>query len=137
LLSGILDLTATSTLLRSHIVPFERLLQTIASGALGRLAFEGEKKTATIALFFHFLIATTAATVYYAASRSLTFRVNHPLLNGLVYGTVVHLVMSRVVVPLSRAPRREFSLKTFFTQWSIHMVCVGLPIALVVARFRG
>jgi hypothetical protein len=35
LFSGILDLTATSTLVRSQSVQFERLLQTIASGAFG------------------------------------------------------------------------------------------------------
>jgi hypothetical protein len=116
-------------------VPFERLLQTIASGALGPSAFQG-KKTAKIGFFFHFLIAFTAAAVYYAASRNLTLLLDDPLLSGILYGAAVHLVMSRIVIPLSRAPKRKFSVKAFFTQLVIHIVCVGLPIALVVARFK-
>ena len=111
------------------------MLQTIASGALGPSAFKGGKKTAAIGFLFHFLIAFTAAAVYYAASRNLTLLLDHPLLSGLLYGTAVHLVMSRIVVPLSRAPKRTFSAKAFFTQLVIHIVCVGLPIAFVVARF--
>lgn len=55
LLSGILDLTATSTLVRAQGVQFERLLQTIASGALGPSAFQGGKKTATAGFFVHSL----------------------------------------------------------------------------------
>jgi hypothetical protein len=49
LLSGVLDLTATSTLVRTQGVPFKRLLQRIASGALGPSAFEGERKRQPLA----------------------------------------------------------------------------------------
>jgi uncharacterized membrane protein YagU involved in acid resistance len=134
LLSGVLDLTATSTLVRTQGIPFERLLQMIASGAFGPSAFQGGKKTATIGFFFHFLIAFTAAFIYYAISRRLTFLLDHPLLSGLLYGSAVHLVMSRIVIPLSSVPKREFSAKAFLTQLVIHIVCVGLPIALVVSH---
>jgi hypothetical protein len=116
-------------------VPFERLLQTIASGALGPSAFQGGKRTATIGFLFHFLVALIAAAVYYATGRNLALLLDHPLLSGILYGTAVHLVMSRIVLPLSRAPKRKFSAKAFLTQLVIHIVCVGLPIALVVARF--
>jgi len=50
---------------------------------------------------------------------------------GIVFGIVVHPVMSRVVVPLSRAAKRPFTWKAWLTQLVIHVVCVGLPIALV------
>ena len=43
--------------------------------------------------------------------------------------------MSRVVVPLSAAPKREFSARAFLTQLNIHIVCIGLPIALIVGHF--
>jgi len=134
LLSGTLDLTATTTIVRIQGIPFDRLLQTIASGAFGHSAFQGGKKAATAGLFFHFLIAFTAASIYYASSRKLTVLLDHPLLSGLLYGVVVHLVMSRIVVPLSAAPKRKFSAKAFLTQLIIHMFCVGLPIALVVSH---
>jgi len=104
-MAGILDISATGIIMAAQGTPFERLLQFVASGALGPSSFQGGKKTAGIGLFFHFLIAVIAATIYYA-------------------------VMSRVVVPLSRAPKREFSLKAFLTQLVIHILCVGLPITL-------
>jgi hypothetical protein len=133
LLSGVLDLTATSTLVRTQGIPFEQLLQRIASGAFGPSAFHGGKKTAAAGLFFHFLIAITAAFIYYASSRKLAILINHPLLSGVVYGAAVHLLMNRIVVPLSAATI-SFSAKAFLTQLVIHIVCVGLPIALVVSH---
>ena len=131
-LASALDLTATSTLMKIQGIPFERLLQTIASGALGPSAFRAGKKTAAAGLLFHFLIAFIAASIYYAASRQLPFLLDRPLLCGTLYGIAVHLVMSRIVLPLSAAPRREFSAKPFFTQLVIHILYVGLPIALTI-----
>jgi uncharacterized membrane protein YagU involved in acid resistance len=135
LLSGTLDLTATSTLVKTQGIPVERLLQTIASGALGSSAFQRGKKTAALGLFFHFLIAFSAAFAYYAISRKLTALIDTPLFSGVVYGSAVHLVMSRIVVPLSAAPKRAFSAKAFLTQLIIHIFCVGLPIALIVSHY--
>jgi hypothetical protein len=133
LLSGVLDLTATSTLVRwTQGISLERLLQRIASGALGPSAFQGGKRTATAGLFFHFLIAFTAAFIYYASSRKLAILIDHPLLSGVLYGTAVHLLMNRIVVPLSAAAI-PFSAKAFLTQLVIHILFVGLPIALVVS----
>jgi hypothetical protein len=134
LLSGVLDLTATSTLVRrTQGIPLERLLQRIASGALGPSAFQGGKRTATAGLFFHFLIAFTAAFIYYASSRKLAILIHHPLLSGVLYGAAVHLVMNRIVLPLSAAAI-PFSAKAFLTQLVIHILFVGLPIALVVSH---
>jgi hypothetical protein len=116
-------------------VPIQRLLQTIASGALGPSAFAGGKKTATAGVFFHFFIAFTVASVYYAVSRKLTALIDDPLLSSVIFGSAVHLVMSRIVLPLSAAPKREFSPKAFVTQLLIHVLCVGLPIALIVRHF--
>jgi len=129
LVAGVLDLTATSILVRTQGVPFERLLQTIASAALGSSAFQGGRRTAATGLFFHFFIASAAAFIYYAISRRVTILLYHPLLSGLLYGAAVHLVMSRIVVPLSAAPKRKFSTKAFLIQLVFHMLFVGLPIA--------
>lgn len=135
LLAGALDITATSTLMSLQGMPLERLWQGIASGTLGTSAFKGGKKTATLGLFFHFAIAFIVAAIFYAISRQLPMLAERPILWGALYGVVVHLVMSRVVVPLSRAPKRAFSAKAFVIQLVIHICFVGLPIALTVARF--
>jgi hypothetical protein len=133
LLSGALDLAATTTVVRTQGISAERLLQRIASGALGPSAFQGGRKTAAAGLFFHLFIAFTAASIYYASSRKMTVLLDYPFLCGASYGVAVHLAMSGLVVPLSATPKREFSAKTFLTQLVIHIFCVGLPIALSIS----
>jgi uncharacterized membrane protein len=134
LLSGVLDLFATSTVMKAQRIPLERLLQTIASGALGKFSFEGGRKTAATGFFLHFLIAFIAATIYYESSRKLPSLIEHPIFSGVLYGAAVHLVMSRIVIPLSAVPKRWFSAKAFLTQLLIHIRFVGLPIALTVSH---
>jgi hypothetical protein len=135
LLSGVLDIAATSTLLKSRGIPIEQLLQTIASGVFGPSAFQKGKGTATLGLLLHFFIAFAAASIYYAISRKMTILLDHPLLWGSMYGITVHLVTSRIVVPLSAAPKRDFSARAFLTQLIIHICFVGLPIAFIVSHF--
>jgi hypothetical protein len=135
LLAGTLDITVTSTLFVSQGLSIERLWQGIASGALGTSAFKGGRRTAAIGLFFHFAIALAVAAIYFAISLKLPILLERPILCGALYGVLVHVVMSRVVLPMSAAPKREFSAKAFFIQLVIHVCFVGLPIALTVCHF--
>src|SRR5271168_1568250 len=135
LVCGALDLLVTSTLFKLKGGAYEKLFQFIASGALGAAAFTGGKATAAAGVLFHFFIACSVAAVYYAASLRLNILLMHVFFSGIVYGAAVHLVMSLIVVPLSAAPKRAFSLVAFFTQLVVHMFFVGLPIAYIVARF--
>jgi uncharacterized membrane protein YagU involved in acid resistance len=129
-LAGVLDILATSTVMRSQGVPLQRLLQFIASGALGAASFEGRNRTATLGLILHFLIALVLASIFYALTIPLPVILQHPWFFGALFGTAVHLIMSFIVVPLSRAARRPFNPQAFVTQLVIHIVCVGMPIAL-------
>jgi hypothetical protein len=82
----------------------------------------------------HFLIAFTAAAVYYRASRVLPVLVRHAVISGLAYGVMVYVFMNAVVLPLSRV---NFGLPPWHvvvTLVVIHMLCVGLPITLAVRR---
>jgi len=135
LLAGTLDITATSTLFALQGLSLERLWQGIASGLLGSPAFSGGKKIAALGLLLHFVIAFIVAAVYYALSRVWPSLTGTPLVWGALYGAVVHLVMSRIVLPLSAAPKRIFSAKAFLIQLAIHICFVGLPVALVISRF--
>ena len=133
-IAGVLDLTAALVLYGLRGAPPQRILQSIASGLLGRAAFEGGAPTAALGTALHFLIAFTAAAVYVAASRRIRLLVRRPVLAGLAYGVGVYLVMNWVVVPLAigRGPFRPGLAAILLV---IHMVCVGLPIALATARF--
>ncbi len=138
LIAGTLDITAAfvSAWLRSGTTPFT-VLQFVASGALGRSAFTGGYKTALAGLAFHFLIATTAAAVFYLASRKFSFLLKWPVPIGLLYGVLVYLFMNFVVLPRSAiTPARvPPTLSARAIQALIIMFCVGLPIALIVRWF--
>jgi hypothetical protein len=129
LIAGALDITAAIVFFGPR-VPV-RILQSVATGVLGRAAFSGGATTAILGTGLHFLIATGAAAVYYLASRRLAVLRESPWLAGPLYGTLVYLFMARVVIPLSAARVQPLTLLML----AIHVVCVGLPIALAVRHF--
>jgi len=82
LIAGVLDITYAFVFsyLRSGRPP-AFVLQSVASGALGRRAYEGGIRTAALGPAFHFLIALVAAAVYVMASRVLPFLVRHSVVS--------------------------------------------------------
>jgi hypothetical protein len=131
--AGVLDITAAFI---RWGMPM-RILQGIASGLLGSRAFRGEWAIAALGLALHFFIAFSAAAIYYAASRQLVFLQRRAVLWGLLYGIVVYMVMSWVVLPLSAFPKSKAPFSGIGLTLSLltHMFCVGLPIALAVRRY--
>ena len=136
LIAGILDITSAFVIAGLKGVGSIRMLQGIASGLLGARSFEGGMATAGLGLAIHFLIAFTAASVFYVASRKLTFLTQRPVISGLFYGVAVYLFMYWIVVPLAIVNVRH-SISRDVTAVIVHMVLIGLPIALVVRRFSG
>ena len=134
LAAGVLDILAAFASSWARGVSPPRVLRYIASGALGASALQAGAATAALGLVLHFLIATGWAALYWAASRRIAFLRDHPVPAGLAYGVLVYFLMSRVVVPLSALPPRPFAISP--EAIAIHMSCVGLPIALVLARRR-
>lgn len=140
LIAGALDITYACifSYVRSGRQPVV-ILQSVASGALGRSAFEGGVKTAALGLGFHFLIALIAATVYYLASRVLRFMVTQAVICGILYGVGVYLVMNCVVLRLSAIHATtwpwSYPRSVLIGGLLIHMFGIGLPIALAVRRY--
>ena len=131
---GTLDISAALIVYGYFGLPPMRLLQGIAAGLLGSRSFQGGLPTALLGLFCHFLIAFCAATVYLTASRWIPFLLEHTVVSGAFYGVAVYFFMNRVVVPLSSAIKYPFSLRMMIIGVVIHILCIGLPIALVVQR---
>src|SRR6266404_434695 len=101
LIAGILDITSAFVIAGIKGTGSIRMLQGIASGLLGQRSFEGEMATAGLGLAIHFLIAFTAAAVFYAASQKLSSLTQHVVVSGLLYGIAVYIVMYWMVVPLA------------------------------------
>jgi hypothetical protein len=132
---GVLDITAALAVYGFFGAKPMRLLQGIASGLLGPRAFDGGLATALLGLVCHFVIAFGAAAVFFFASRSIGFLIEHAVVSGALYGVAVYFFMNLVVVPLSAAAKRPFSLRMMIIGVIIHIFCVGLPISLTVRRF--
>ena len=92
-----------------------------------------------LGLLLHYGIATTWTAAYYLASRRLTFMTEHPVVCGLLYGLLVECVMSYVVLPLSALHSvGPYELHDVLLGLGVHMITIGLPIALTVSWFaRG
>lgn len=136
LIAGILDISSAVVLTIIYGGTPTRMLQGIASGAIGRdAALAGGTPTALLGLGFHFLIALTATALYYAASRKLPILVERPFVFGPLYGIAVWAFMQFVVIPLSRIKPRPMTVRSAVTQLIIHMILVGLTIALILRRF--
>lgn len=130
LVAGALDLTQAMILFGAKI-PL-----AIAGGLRGPSAFQGGTGTYALGVFLHFFIACSAAAVYYAASRRLSFLKEHALVCGLFYGAAVEEVMNLVVLPLSALHARgPYTLHDLILGLLVHMVVIGLPISFSVRQF--
>jgi hypothetical protein len=134
LLAGILDITSAILITLWYGGSPVRMLQGIASGVLGKAAFDGGTPTALLGLAFHFLIAFTATTVFYLASRKIAFLTAKPVVAGILFGVAVYLFMYFVVQPLAGI-HPKFTLVSVPRAVLVHVFCVGLPISLSVRRY--
>jgi len=107
-----------------------QVLQYIASGALGKSAFQGGAATAALGAAFHFTIAWVAAAVFVYASRRVQFLKRQALPAGLLYGAAVYFFMNYLVLPLSAVAAGTFQLGLFLNGVIGHALFVGLPISL-------
>jgi hypothetical protein len=110
---------------------------SIAGGLLGPQAAEhGGIATYALGVLLHFVIAVSAAAIYYAASRRLYFLSEYPLVCGLFFGAAVEDVMRFIVLPLSALHARgPYDSQDLIRGLLVHMVLIGLPIAYSVRRF--
>jgi hypothetical protein len=137
LAAGVLDILAAFVVYGMRGASPLRILQSISSGLLGAVAFQGGTGTAALGLALHFLIAGSAAGVFYLGSLCVPGLARRPVVSGALYGIAVYLFMNLVVVPLSAVPRRPFVPGLAAVIVVVHMVCVGMPIAFAVRRYAG
>jgi hypothetical protein len=135
LVAGILDITSAFVLSYPKGVGPIRVLQGVAAGLLGReSAIQGGLAAAGLGLAIHFFIAFVAASVFYAASRKISWLTQQAVISGFLYGVAIYIVMYWIVMPLVFANVRH-SISRDVTAVFVHMFLIGLPIALIVRRF--
>jgi hypothetical protein len=136
LIAGTLDITSAFIIWAIKGIDPIRGLQIIATGLLGREAYQGGIASAALGLAAHFFIVFVAASLFYFASRKLPVLIRHAIVAGLAYGVAIHCFMIFVVLPLAGFKGRQ-SVSGFALNMAIVMVLVGLPIALIVRRYSA
>jgi hypothetical protein len=135
LVAGTLDIAAACihAYLERGTQP-ERVLKYVAGGFFGLpKSMAGGTDIAIYGLLFHYLIATLFAAFFAVLYLSIRAIRRNIVVAGLLYGIVVWLIMSRIVVPMSKINSNKpitFDKNTIISI-VILMFCIGLPIALI------
>jgi uncharacterized membrane protein len=111
-----------------------RVWQYVASSLVGPDSYSRGMTTVLLGLFIHFCVAFGAATVFYLASSHFPVLIRRAVLFGIIYGIAVYFIMGRIFVPLTRARTFPFSVQSLVTGLLIHILFIGLPIALLARR---
>ena len=137
LIAGALDITYAFILwwFRARVTPMQ-ILQSVATGLLGKASYDGGAGTAILGAFLHFFNALVIAAIFVGASRIWPVLARRATLFGPLYGIGVYLVMNYVVLPLSAFPPRSKppAPAVWITGVLAHMFLIGLPIALAAKR---
>lgn len=120
-------------LLRGTATPLQ-ILQSVASGVLGKAAYADGWATGLLGLGLHYLIALGWAALYVLAARAWPALRRRWALSGAGYGALVWAVMNLLVVPLSRVGRGPLTPAGIVINLTILILMVGLPIAWVTHR---
>ena len=138
--AGSLDLLYAFAFWGTQGVPPVRILQSIASGWLGREAYSVGAPAAVLGALSHYGIVLVMAWTCYRVARIWPALAWRPWLFGPLYGAALYLAMTYVVVPLSAAGNGQWPA----WQWSqlahlaAHMALVGTPCAFAAASaLRG
>lgn len=112
------------------------IFQYIASGLIGRAAFGAGWASVALGVLIHYLIAFTWAAIFFMASWKLPVLVRRAVVAGLIYGGIVYLLMTYLVLPLTRVPHltRPITLAGRVNAIAALLFCIGLTIALLTRR---
>lgn len=115
-----------------------QILRYVASGPFGDGMRDAGSGAAAIGLATHFVLMAVMVTLFViAASRIAAIRAN-PVLAGILYGLLIYTVMYWIVVPARWTGHYpQLTLWAFGNALFSHIVCVGIPMALVTMRYLG
>jgi len=136
LVAGALDITYACVFWAIKAgVPAQRIFQSVAAGLLGKDSFTGGWPTAILGLALHFFIATIMSVTYFLMARRVPILGLHPVPFGGAYGLLLYVIMNYLVVPLSNAPHGGAKDPLWVgLSIAVHMVLIGMPIALFTRR---
>lgn len=138
LIAGTTDLIAAiiSALIQSGKFP-AKILHYIAGGALGLdTSMKGGPEIAVLGLLIHFFLAFSYTLAFFLLFPRLKFlQRENIVLIGLLYGCLVGMFMTFIVLPLTALPESKFVFMKALQSWLILAVALGLPIAILTNNY--
>jgi hypothetical protein len=132
LVAGTLDIADALVFYGIRGTPPQLLLQAIASGLLGPVAFHGGLSTALLGLAIHYLITFIWAMLFIVASLKVPALRRYAIVSGTLYGLLIYAVMNYVVLPLSReVGHPAFHMWILINAVFALIFFMGLPIAFI------
>ena len=132
--SGTLDIVFAMALTVFFGREIGNMLRYVGSGPFPQ-ATEMGTRGAILGLLVHFALMAIMAAVYVIAARRIPALVERPIQWGIVYGLATYAVMNLLVVPMRFGTPLPPSPLSMATQLFAHIVLVGVPIALIAARY--
>jgi hypothetical protein len=132
--SGTLDIVFAMALTVFFGREIGNMLRYVGSGPFPQ-ATEMGAGGAMLGLLVHFALMAIMASVYVLAARGIPALVERPIQWGVLYGLATYAVMNWLVVPMRFGTPLPPSPLSMATQLFAHIVLVGVPIALIAARY--
>ncbi len=135
LLAGLFDITDAFIFFGARGTKIMTIGQSIASGLIGKAAYDGGWTTFAMGMGLHFAIAVCMALVFYLLTMIIPVIKQMIVVSGMVYGLACWAVMNYVVLPASRGDMHPHFPPVmgpvFYNAIFAHVILVGLTIALV------
>ncbi len=132
--SGTLDIVFAMALTVFFGREIGNMLRYVGSGPFPQ-ATEMGTSGAILGLLVHFALMVIMTAVYVLAARRIPALVERPIQWGVLYGLATYAVMNWLVVPMRFDTPLPPSPLSMATQLFAHIVLVGVPIALIAARY--
>ena len=135
LVAGTLDIAAAIVTTLVHGKSVLRMLQGVASGPFGAWPLGAGWTGATLGLAVHFAIMAAMAGAFVVAAPLLPRLHARRFAYGAAYGALLYLIMYWVVLPLRwpSAGGATGGIVSVLLPLAIHILLVGIPIALIAA----
>ncbi|HEY2727278.1 MAG TPA: hypothetical protein VGI61_08905, partial [Parafilimonas sp.] len=135
--AGTLDILAAFfvySVLMKVVTPVQ-ILQGIATTAIGKATIQNETLMVITGLLIHYVIAYCFAIGYFLFYPRINFLHRNAIISGLLYGVIVWAIMNLIVVPLANSHFPTIILNAFLRAIIILMICIGLPISIITAKY--
>lgn len=136
LLAGTLDILSA---MLHYYVKTEKdpvaVLNFIASGIFGKVAFNGSTNMVIWGLGLHFMIALIWTVIFFVLYPKIPLLSKGKILSGVLYGLLIWIIMTQLVVPLSNTPSIPFSIEQAIIGIGILILAVGLPVSIMISKY--